>query len=153
MLSSVFFSNPSWFCYSTHLESRTLAGAWAGGTEYRVNFVLWNKIVCFVFMCHIVPICHFFRWLRVFSCINTWLAIRVNLRYSKNIAPNLLGLGDFPPSHTNPFRKIPESCFMLIYNFQRIFHQICWARVIIRRKIKSDITDGLTDGRTDRQVN
>ena len=37
----------------------TLAGAWAGGTEYGVNFVLLNKIVCFVFMCHIVPICHF----------------------------------------------------------------------------------------------
>jgi hypothetical protein len=36
----------------------TLAGAWAGGTEYGVNFVLLNKIV-FVFMCHIVPICHF----------------------------------------------------------------------------------------------
>ncbi len=37
----------------------TLAGGWAGGTEYGVNFVLLNKIVCFVFMCHIVPICHF----------------------------------------------------------------------------------------------
>ena len=37
----------------------TLAGAWSGETEFRVNFVLLNKIVCFVFMCHIVPICHF----------------------------------------------------------------------------------------------
>ncbi len=27
----------------------TLAGAWAGGTEYGVNLVLLNKIVCFVF--------------------------------------------------------------------------------------------------------
>ncbi len=26
---------------------------------------------------------------------NTWLAIRVNLCFSKNISPNLLGLGDF----------------------------------------------------------
>ncbi len=26
----------------------TLAGAWAEGTEYGVNFVLLNKIVCFV---------------------------------------------------------------------------------------------------------
>jgi hypothetical protein len=31
----------------------------SGGKEYGVNFVLLNKIVCFVFMCHIVPICHF----------------------------------------------------------------------------------------------
>ncbi len=56
---------------------------------------------------------------------------------SKNIAPKLLGRGGFPPSHTNPFRKIPDSCFVLIYDFQRIFHQICWARAIIGRKIKS----------------
>jgi hypothetical protein len=41
---------------------------------------------------------------------------------------------------------------MLIYNFQRIFHQICWARAIIRRKIKSDLSDRLTDGRTDELI-
>ena len=29
--------------------NNTLAGAWAGGTEYGVNFVLINKFVCFVF--------------------------------------------------------------------------------------------------------
>jgi hypothetical protein len=44
-------------CFRTRF---TLAGAWAGGTEYGVNFVLLKKNVCFVFMmCHIVPICHF----------------------------------------------------------------------------------------------
>jgi hypothetical protein len=33
----------------------TLAGAWAGGTDYRVNFVLLNKFVCFVFCVTLLP--------------------------------------------------------------------------------------------------
>ena len=51
-------------------------------------------------------------------------------------------------SHTNPFRKIPDSKFASIYYFQTVFHQICWAWAIFRRIIKNDIrgrTDGLTD--------
>jgi hypothetical protein len=44
-----------------HFTPHTGYGVWAGGTEYYgVNFVLLNKIVCFVLlMCHIIPICHF----------------------------------------------------------------------------------------------
>jgi hypothetical protein len=34
----------------------TLAGAWAGGTEYGVNFVLLNKFVCFVFCVTLFPV-------------------------------------------------------------------------------------------------
>ena len=35
--------------------SKTLAGAWAGGTEYGVNFVLLNKIVCLVLCVTLFP--------------------------------------------------------------------------------------------------
>ena len=55
-------------------------------------------------------------------------------------------------SHTNPLRKIPDSQFLSIYDFQTIFHQICWARAIFHRIIKSDMTDGLTDRWTDKLI-
>ncbi len=53
------YANFACASYAFRGGTNTLAGAWAGGTEYGLNFVLLNKIVCFVFMCHIVPICHF----------------------------------------------------------------------------------------------
>jgi hypothetical protein len=47
----------------------TLAGAWAGGTEYGVNFVLLNKFVCFVLCVTLLPffffccvLCHGFSY-------------------------------------------------------------------------------------------
>ncbi len=50
------------------------------------------------------------------------------------------------------FKKKPDSRFTSIYNYQRIFHQICWAWAIFCRIIKSYLTDGRTDRWTDRQT-
>ena len=55
-------------------------------------------------------------------------------------------------SHTNPFQKIPDSRFASIHNFWIIFHQICWARAIFRRIIKSDITDRRMDRQSDELI-
>ena len=48
-------SSRLWLAFWCHIPiartrtlSKTLAGAWAGGTEYGVIFFLLNKIVCFV---------------------------------------------------------------------------------------------------------
>jgi hypothetical protein len=42
-------------------------GLWAGGTEYGVNFVLLNKIVCFVLCVTLFPFVIFSADLKVFS--------------------------------------------------------------------------------------
>ena len=42
------------------VSSPTLAGAWAGGTGYGVNFFLLNKFSVCCVLCHIAPVCHFF---------------------------------------------------------------------------------------------
>ncbi len=87
-------------------------------------------------MCHIVRICHFFGgligFLIHFVSHHSYLC---GLKWCRE------------SSHTNPFRKIPDSRFASIYVFQTIFYQICWAWAIIRRKIKSDITDRQTDNK------
>ena len=51
----------------THIN--TLAGAWAGGTEYGVNFVLLIKIVCLVLCVTSFPFVIFLADLKVFSYI------------------------------------------------------------------------------------
>ncbi len=53
----------------TGLVVITLAGAWAGGTEYRVNFVLLNKIVCLVLCVSLCPFVIFLADFKVFSYI------------------------------------------------------------------------------------
>jgi hypothetical protein len=48
-------------------QTDTLAGVWAGGTEYGVNFVLLNTIVCFVLCVTSFPFVIFSVDLKVFS--------------------------------------------------------------------------------------
>jgi hypothetical protein len=61
------------FCYEDGqkivLGAKTLAGAWAGGTEYGVNFVLLIKIVCLVLCVTSFPFVIFSADLKVFSYI------------------------------------------------------------------------------------
>ena len=123
----LFWDKCRWFWDLSLWPRNTLAGAWAGGTEYGVIFFLLNKFVCFVVCVTFFPF-----------VISPWSwSFHSFLR-------ELL--------RTNSVRKIPDSRFASIHDFQRIFYQICWAGAIFRRIIQSDITDGLTDGLTDWQT-
>jgi hypothetical protein len=59
------------FIYFVQMNSwnKTLAGAWAGGTEYGVNFVLLIKIVCLVLCVTSFAFVIFLADLKVFSYI------------------------------------------------------------------------------------
>ena len=56
-------------CHSFVTDRQTLAGAWAGGTEYGVNLVLLIKILCLVLCVTWFPFVIFLADLKVFSYI------------------------------------------------------------------------------------
>ncbi len=67
---------------------KTLAGAWAGGTEYGVNFVLLIKIVCLVLCVTSFLFVIFLVDLKVFSyilCLIILICVELKLRcHAKN---------------------------------------------------------------------
>ncbi len=118
-----------YFIVTVHLFSLCLCvepsnTRWRVGWRNRVRsnfFVLLNKFVCFVshrFLLSFLSAELEFSHTYILSYYVVFLLFSVLCRIKRFSRESL---------HTNSFRKIPDSWFASIHDFQRTFHQLCRA--------------------------
>ncbi len=110
------------------MRRETLAGAWAGGTEYGVNFVLLIKTLCLVLCVTWFPFVIFggLKGFHIFFCVSSFLFVwswsfgineiveRGSSRHiSKRIRSKILWR-QFPPNLKKNIKKNPPQNFVVI---------------------------------------
>jgi hypothetical protein len=103
-----------------NFDAFTLAGAWAGGTEYGVNFVLLIKIVCLVSCVTSFPFVIFLADLKVFSYILCLIIlICVELKFITHARIELVSPYRFLSTDGSVRNKSPGTLFF-VFNHKTV---------------------------------